>query len=156
MNPEQLLQELRGLHEPPEPSWWPPAPGIWLACLLLLVLSVTTFLLARWYLRRTACKRAAQKLFTNICTEFAELQDKQQLARRIAELFKRVLLLQQGRRSAAMLTQDALISALEVNKKIFELSPPVSHLLKTQVYQKNAEFDAQEIIAGTRLWIKQL
>lgn len=46
--------ELRDIHLPAEPSWWPPAPGWWLLALLAIVLG---FLLARALLRKWRARR---------------------------------------------------------------------------------------------------
>ncbi|WP_339800224.1 DUF4381 domain-containing protein [uncultured Marinobacter sp.] len=47
--PEELLQQLRDIHQPPAAGWWPPAPGWWLLAGLLLAVTAT---LVIWYYRR--------------------------------------------------------------------------------------------------------
>jgi hypothetical protein len=51
MNPQL---ELRDIHLPPEPSWWPPAPGWLLLALLLVVVAwvLVRFLRQHWRARR--------------------------------------------------------------------------------------------------------
>lgn len=49
MNPE-LLGNLRDIHEPLPPPFWPPAPGWWiLAFLILVLIAVATYLAWRRY-----------------------------------------------------------------------------------------------------------
>jgi ABC-type transport system involved in cytochrome c biogenesis permease subunit len=58
MQPD-LLQQLKNIHEPAAPGWWPPAPGWWIVASLVLVLLA---LLARtaWlaWQRRRPIRRA--------------------------------------------------------------------------------------------------
>lgn len=49
MTPDDPLQALHPLREPPPVGWWPPAPGWWLVSLLLLALLVV---LVRWAWQR--------------------------------------------------------------------------------------------------------
>ena len=62
MQPD-LLQQLRDIHLPAEPTWWPPAPGWWLLAAALLIGGA---LAVRWalayYRRRRPLKRAQQLL----------------------------------------------------------------------------------------------
>ena len=46
-----LVQQLRDIHVPPEPSWWPLAAGWWIIVALLCCL-VLAVLLWRWWNRR--------------------------------------------------------------------------------------------------------
>ena len=43
------LAQLRGIHAPADPHWWPPAPGWWLLAVLLLLALLWSL---RWLLRR--------------------------------------------------------------------------------------------------------
>lgn len=63
------LQQLRDVHAPLDPSWWPPAPGWWiLAFLGLCFIAWSTWrLLQTWHYR--APLRAARKLHAHYCAE---------------------------------------------------------------------------------------
>ncbi len=53
------LDQLRDVHLPEAPQWWPPAPGWWIVALLvLLLLAYVIYGTVQWY-RRTAPRRAA-------------------------------------------------------------------------------------------------
>jgi Domain of unknown function (DUF4381) len=54
------LPQLRDIHLPAEPGWWPPAPGWWL--LALLVLALLLFGLLRLRVRLRQRRRRAQIL----------------------------------------------------------------------------------------------
>ncbi len=68
MNPE-LLQQLRDIHLPTAPGWWPPAIGWWLLATLAvaLVTWLTLRFAARW--RRFRPARAAQRLYRALVME---------------------------------------------------------------------------------------
>jgi len=77
MQPD-LLQQLRDLQLPANPTWWPPAPGWWLVAALLLALGWLGVRIAlRAYRRRRPIRRARQ-LHTELWTRYqaGELDDR--------------------------------------------------------------------------------
>ncbi|MEX2962116.1 DUF4381 domain-containing protein [Microbulbifer sp. TYP-18] len=54
---QALLQQMRDVHEPAAPGWWPPAPGWWMLALLTLVLAVVAVIWLRNSRRRRARSR---------------------------------------------------------------------------------------------------
>jgi hypothetical protein len=77
MQPD-LLQQLRDVHVPAEPGWWPPAPGWWLLALAMAVLSGVLLRTAwRWW-RRAAPVRQARALHAALARQLyaAELDDR--------------------------------------------------------------------------------
>ncbi|MCK5915700.1 MAG: DUF4381 domain-containing protein, partial [Deltaproteobacteria bacterium] len=48
--PQNPLANLKDIHLPPDPGWWPPAYGWWLIAILLL--TITYFGLNRWRQRQ--------------------------------------------------------------------------------------------------------
>ena len=86
MNPDfDLIARLRNVHPPAEPSWWPPAPGWWLATVVLVALGVALLRFGMpvwraWRLRchfrkRLARLRVLQARTTRseICAELSKL-----------------------------------------------------------------------------------
>ena len=68
MRPD-LLEQLRDIHAPAAPGWWPPAPGWWFLALLTLLLLVWggRRLWRRW--RRFQPARAAKKLHLGLARQ---------------------------------------------------------------------------------------
>ncbi len=61
-----LLAQLRDIHLPADPEWWPPAPGWWILALIAGVVLVYGVwrLIARWQRFRPA--RQAQALYLDV------------------------------------------------------------------------------------------
>lgn len=53
----ELLARLRDAHPPGVPSWWPPAPGWWLALVLAVALAVIAIRYAPGWWRRLRLRR---------------------------------------------------------------------------------------------------
>ena len=84
------LQQLRDIHLPPDPGWWPPAFGWWLLALLLAAALtwLTWRLAARW--RRFRPARTARALYREISRDLgAGAITPVQYVHRTSELLKR-------------------------------------------------------------------
>ncbi len=111
--PPEVLAQLRGLHLPEAPGWWPPAPGWWLLAILLLVLVYRA-------LRHMQRARLSRRPLVEARRELAGLN--QALAdRRIAPmhyldqvnaLLKRLLVYGYGQRQVLSLSADIWVRAL--------------------------------------------
>ena len=104
MNPD-LLQQLRDIHLPTAPGWWPPAIGWWLLAALLAAALVWLGirLVRRW--RRFRPARAAERLYRGIDEQLrAGAISPAEYAHRANELLKRFALY--GARNQAMATES--------------------------------------------------
>ncbi len=92
MQPD-LLEQLRDIHLPADPSWWPPAPGWWLLALVAIAGLVYLVHLGRLAWRRRRPLKAARHLYAAIHTEYAQgtLTDADYL-HRTNELLKRLVI----------------------------------------------------------------
>lgn len=106
------LSELRDIHLPMDPSFWPPAPGWWLSGVLLVVL---LGLLAVWLRRLSVHRRPAReagRMLVEIESELARGGDPSLAARRTSELLHRYLLARYPREQVAGLHGEALAGLL--------------------------------------------
>lgn len=108
------LQQLRDVHLPPDPSWWPPAFGWWLlAGLLLVLLAWAITRLVQAYRRRAPTRAATAAL--------AELYKRHQTGQINAgqylhqgnELLKRLLVRAYQKPTYARLSGNAWLTALD-------------------------------------------
>lgn len=49
---QDLLKQMKDIHLPTDPSWWPPAPGWWLLLGSIIVLSCTGLIFRYWVRQR--------------------------------------------------------------------------------------------------------
>lgn len=106
------LSELRDIHLPVEPFFWPPAPGWWLLGVLLVVLLVS---LAAWLRRLSVQRRPARevsRMLEDIESELARGGDLSLAARRTSELLHRYLLAHYPREQVAGLHGESLAGFL--------------------------------------------
>lgn len=115
--PPDLLSDLRDIHEPVAPGFWPPAPGWWLVFGLGVLAIVLATLLARHWLRQRAALRepyvAAERHVRLAARQHAAGEiDARALADRISDVLKRVLVRVERRQGATTAAGDAWTQAL--------------------------------------------
>lgn len=111
--PPEVLSQLRDLHLPEVPGWWPPAPGWWLLAVLAITLGFWLFSTVRRHLLRARPLREAimelgemnQALQSGALTPMPYLD-------RVNALLKRLLIHAYGTREVAELSSDAWARAL--------------------------------------------
>jgi hypothetical protein len=99
--------ELRDIHLPAAPGWWPPAPGWWLLALLVLVALVCGL---RWLWRRERRRRWRRRVraeLERIAATHAHDADPLRLATDLSSLLRRASLLLDPR-AAALRGEDWL------------------------------------------------
>ena len=103
MTEQELLAQLRDVHVPQAPGWWPPAIGWWLVGFLLLALILGALLwLRRW--RVEAWRRAALREHQLLMAE----SPGPQTAQKLSVLMRRVALKAEPRYKAVSYTHLTL------------------------------------------------
>lgn len=143
----ELAAQLRDIHLPLPPSWWPPQPGWWLIALALLAAGL-------WWLRRPpAWKREA---LARLQAAEADYESHGDAARLLAEVT--VLL-----RSCALILRDRGEVAGLVGKAWFDclkdlgrgVCPMPEEALVHGAYRKKVELDARALSQGVERWIRR-
>jgi hypothetical protein len=88
-----LLQQLRDLHLPTDPSWWPPAPGWWLLAALMIAAVVVAIRKLQQVQVQRRPFRQARALYAALYAEFqaGNIDDRDYL-NRSNELLKRLVI----------------------------------------------------------------
>ena len=89
MTPEELLSQLKEIHEPAAIGSWPLAPGWWILIIFTACLAVLMAWVWRRHVKNNAWKKEAAKTITAIKKQAAE-QDHHQSLFLISQLIKRI------------------------------------------------------------------
>ena len=144
--------ELRDIHLPAPPSWWPPAPGWWLLAILAVLLF--TFLFLYFYrmwqrrLRRLALLAEFER------TASSSQTDAPALAAALSAFLRRLAMRRTP--SAATLAGEAWLAHLDAQIGGDEFSKGVGRALVEAPYRPCAEFDAPALIALVRRTVHKL
>jgi Domain of unknown function (DUF4381) len=130
---EQLLAQLKDIHEPAAVGWWPPAPGWWIAAGLLLALMIAAAVgiyLYRQKRQRLMYRTEGIRLLRAVSFE-------QPLAvSEINTLLKRIAVVSFGRRACAQLTGQRWIVFLQQTSAA-EMPADAQNTLLEQLYRKS-------------------
>ena len=152
MNPSG--PELRDIHLPADPSWWPPAPGWWIVA--AIVLGLTTW--AALALRRRADKRRWQKQiigeFERIAADPTFKARGPLLISEVSQLLRRASRLVDP--AAPSLRGKAWLGFLDSILGSDEFSNGPGRALLEGPYQRDASIDVDALLNLARRWIKRV
>lgn len=113
MQPD-LLQQLRDLHLPTDPSWWPPAPGWWLLAALLVAGVVVAIRKLQQAQRRRRPFRQARDLYAAVYADFqAGNINSSDYLNRSNELLKRLVIFGIGENRARQANDTEWLALLD-------------------------------------------
>lgn len=158
MNPHQAdsLAGLRDIHLPEAVSFWPLAPGWWIALAFVLALAVGTHFYLR--ARRRSLRRAALAAMAGVEARYAEDADVFRLALQLSMLLRRVALERFRRRDVASLHGDDWSNfLLRTGRRVgltTEQAVGLSHAIYAGHHASLDENAPAEWIAAVRQWIR--
>jgi hypothetical protein len=158
MNSNQAdpLAGLRDIYLPDVVSFWPPAPGWWLALAFVLALAAGIHLYRR--ARRRSLKRAALVEMASIESRYADEADASHLALQLSILLRRVALQRFARREVASLHgEDWSKFLLDTSGRVGLTTNHAVGLTRAIYAGRHARLDEDapaEWIAAARRWIR--
>jgi len=147
--------ELRDIHLPEASLWWPPAPGWWIAVLLLLVLPVVLVWVVRWIRHKPLRRLSLQELKRIRQQHDNGASDKAVLAD-IAVLLRRTLISYHGRDTSAASAGDAWIEQLQQAAPQQGFSSEQLQLLSRDRYKPDYSCDIESLLQACERWLRAL
>lgn len=142
--------ELRDIHLPPDPSWFPPAPGWWLLAILLLALVAW---ITRRVMRRLAQRRwqaALQAEVDRIESDHAGHRDPRRATAEISQLLRRAALRLDP--PAAAYSGEAWLAWLEARGVSGFVEGPGQALVDAP-WRRAPTVDTDALFGLTRRWL---
>ena len=154
-NSIELLDQLRDVHAPAFPSFWPPAPGWWV---LALILFVTLLLCVSWGYRRLQLKRYQRSvltLFEILANSDLAIADPSRFAAEVSALLRRVTLTRFPRSQVAALEGTAWLTFLDQTGGGGQFSSGPGQVLAEGPYMPRAELDEKALLALAKDWVRR-
>ena len=157
MNPNgQSALQLRDIHLPGPPGFWPPAPGWWLVGAVLIALLAWGVVIG---VRRYRSHLQRQRIFTTLSVleqELASEHTPEGLAR-ISMLLRRLALMRFPRQQVAALTGTAWLRFLDASGGNGRFTTGPGRVLGTGPYQRTVQpdLDTTGLVALVRDWVRK-
>lgn len=151
----QALAELRDIHLPPEPAFWPPAPGWWL---LAMALAAGVVMLHR-YLRarelRSRPRRVALSAIARLRARHANGEPAANLIKEVAILLRQVALSRYPRKRVAGLAGYRWLEFLDSTANVQGFVDGPGACLMSAPYTRDARADLPALLALAEDWVRQ-
>ncbi|MCB1603471.1 MAG: DUF4381 domain-containing protein [Gammaproteobacteria bacterium] len=154
MNSTAPALQLRDIHLPQEPGFWPLAPGWWV---LLVLFLISLYFVIKWFVARNKQNRLIQVLQNSLNdsrNRFDQHKNKHQLASEISVLLKRFVKHVLGDTQAASLSGQSWISYLNQYSESLVFDQYYNELCEAQ-YSPKADYDVSGLIAVVKNFFPQ-
>lgn len=157
MNQQDPLAQLRDIHLPDLPGWWPPAPGWWIVTALVLFALVAGLWAWRRHYQQRAYRRQAAQELDRAWAELIGDANVSRYAQRLSQILRRTALMAYPRQQVAALAgaewQRFLVSSSPDSIK-GELSGNRGELLASLSYRHpDPDMDLQALHALAMAWV---
>ena len=144
-----LLQQLRDIHLPADPSWFPPAPGWWVLVVFALGLLLwAAWRIAAWQEARKPIK-SARRIYLSLCADrSAGALDDRDFLHAVNELLKRLLIHGLGEQEARRANDQTWLELLDQRSETTAFSQGAGRALGNQRFGPEPEVDLKALHAA--------
>ncbi|MFW2438142.1 MAG: DUF4381 domain-containing protein [Arenicellales bacterium] len=154
MNPAEQTLQLRDVHLPASPEFWPPAPGWWVVALLAAVALIWISVLLLNFWRRKRSQQEILSLLDDLSN--TETNDRiPEFLASVSTLLRRVALLKFPRNEVAALTGKDWLSFLDAHGGEGQFVNGVGRALEAGPYSRNSNVDQQGLLLLAKEWIRR-
>ena len=157
MNPTQPpapTLQLKDIHIPGLPEFWPPAPGWWLVAIVTLALLIWAGFALRRYLQLRRQREQVLALLTQLEQAFEPEQAAHHLGQ-ISILLRRVALTRFPRQQVAALTGANWLKFLDETGGNGQFSNGPGEILASGPYQSHIEVEINQLLPLVRNWVRK-
>lgn len=146
--------ELRDIHLPADPSWWPPAPGWWLLLGIVFALVAVAVVLMRKRQRRRRWQARVMAELDAIAAHRKREPDAVRLAAEVSQLLRRASRLLDA--AAPALHGEDWLRFLDQPLDGTDFSDGVGRVLLEGPYRRNLDIDAEALLELARRWLERV
>lgn len=140
---EQILDQLKDIHLPPEPSWWPLAWGYYVVFVIVAAIVVLGIFLFKIYRKRLTIKKSIARELSQIEQRFLAEGDLARLQTELSWLIRRVARLK-AKSSTAAILDSKTSSVLLFGQK--QEAARLVELLEKDRFKAHPEVDGHELL----------
>ena len=145
MQPD-LLQQLRDIHLPAAPGWWPPAPGWWLLALLGITLLILAIRALQRRMHRQRPLRHARRLYGELYAGYRSgAVSAMEYLHLSNELLKRTMIHGLGEAAARKANDEEWLALLDARAGSDRFTTGPGRLLGNQRFRSSPEADVESL-----------
>lgn len=151
------LEQLRDIHLPPDPDWWPPAIGWWFLSVLVALVCLAGARALYHYRRRRLPIRQARRLYQQLSARRASgAISAEAFAHQCNELLKRLLVHGFGEQNARAATDESWLRMLDEHygERAFTSGP--GRLLGNERFRPDTAFASEELDELMKRFLKRV
>jgi hypothetical protein len=146
--------ELRDIHVPADPSWWPPAPGWWLLAAIVIAVLAWMILRLRQRMQRRQWRQRVIAELDRIATDASLRADPTRLLGELSQLLRRSARLIDV--AAPSFRGTTWLAFLDQQLGGDEFSRGAGRVLLDGPYQRHTSIDVDTLLALVRRWLMRV